>query len=57
MKKNIVINGKPYTVRTRTEYAPKEKYIKSKKVYNRKKTKKGKGIEKWKLKFKKLKQF
>lgn len=42
MKRYIKINGKPVVIKTREPFAPKEKVIPSKKVYNRKKLKKPK---------------
>jgi hypothetical protein len=35
MKKDIKINGKKHTIKTRENYAPKERVVQSKKKYNR----------------------
>ena len=39
MKKEVKINGKKYTIKTRETYAPKERVVSSKKQYNRNKEK------------------
>lgn len=41
MKKWLNINGKPHVIKTRELYAPKQKVVKSKKIYNRKEKKNG----------------
>jgi hypothetical protein len=39
MKKEVSINGKNYTIKTRTPYAPKERAVSIKKQYKRSKEK------------------
>jgi hypothetical protein len=45
MKRVVKINNKEYKIKTREPFAQKEKVVKSKKVYDRKKLKKE--LNKW----------